>query len=151
MNLKEKMIKATEAFAKENGYTEERKVGYTEQQQEIIKAFAGFTEICSKGRCQLSKLVSAMTGIPATALMDEYNKRGGVTVKFIPFAVVVVLGNDNNHNYPLETPLMLVEEDGVRAIMSSGTLGNHLTKTKDLIRPATLEEIERFYKEFIGD
>lgn len=59
--------------------------------------------------------------------------------------VVVPLTNPNEHDYELEEPVLVVDEDESLALKSDGTLGNHLPHDDDATRFATSEEIDRFY------
>lgn len=63
---------------------------------------------------------------------------------FIPGMIVIPTTNDNNHNYDLGEPVMIMYMDHGFSLRRIGG-GNHLPAERSSIRLATINEIEKFY------
>lgn len=77
---------------------------------------------------------------------------------FNRLTMVVPIGNDNSHNYPLGKPALFTgyshssgaweSEDDIFFRLGSNTSGgNHMTPTKRCLRPATRHEILKFLRQ----
>lgn len=66
--------------------------------------------------------------------------------------MVVLLARNNDHDYPLNKPILVIKEHGGRygrmGLEKTGRGGNYLPSYKDELRPATPDEIDQFFQSF---
>lgn len=96
----------------------------------------------------VTELISELTGekIPP---VDRDNE-DCTEVDLDRLVMVVPLGNDNSHNYELKKPV-LAYSNSTHCFRVDGNMGNSITETKNLLRPATEEEIRYFVENYKGD
>jgi hypothetical protein len=88
----------------------------------------------------LAKIISLIIG---EEIIINDNKK----VSFEKGVMIVPLISDNGHNYPLDFPVLMCNSSQI-GIRSDGISGNNMTVQKNSIRPATKEEIYKFFEEY---
>jgi hypothetical protein len=88
----------------------------------------------------LAKIISLIIG---EEIIINDNKK----VSFEKGVMIVPLIFDNVHNYPLGFPVLMCNSSQI-GIRSDGISGNNMTVQKNSIRPATKEEIYKFFEEY---
>lgn len=128
------------------------KMGYTSKMSKVpeeVRDWINFFNEREFGRSatlkrEMMDLVEKLTEIP----ISKYALSDGDKVIFERGVVLVPLGNDNGHNYSLGKPCCNFR-DGDMFMKPNGELGDRLTRTRNLIRPATDDEVVTFVRKLI--
>lgn len=145
---------ATQEFAKANKYEIGVAVvdGKSEKRKEFEKAMLAY--YASVGSWVYMQphltLFEIATGekFPLKELQDLVNKKGmgHEALKWNKFAVVMVEGCQNGHNYPVGKLAVMAYGEKKSGIMHDGSYGNSLSGYKNEVRPATQEELKTLTK-----
>lgn len=150
--FRETIKKATAKFAEDNGFLEPEGFALTEEEvaeQAIINATIKGDWGCQ--RSNVFDLISALTGIERAKFKSAYRTGGGhgAKIKYVEYAAVVALDDDNSHNYGIGNPVVVMNDDCGSCVpedASEVSMGNHLhpSGAKKHLRPCTDEEIAAF-------
>lgn len=158
--IKAKSVAATEQLRSEFVSIEE----YNKQQKEKLEVFNATLEdksgpkeelvakaiakipVCNDGKEAIANLVTIITDmvIDMPKVMNPPAER-----PFIPFSMMVPTKNKNSHDYLIDGPSMMLGDcsgSGDRGFRYDGRTGNHLQWEESGMRPATDDEIDKFFK-----
>ncbi|WP_371803348.1 hypothetical protein [Candidatus Lokiarchaeum ossiferum] len=91
--------------------------------------------------CRTESVLSLVSEIIGEEIPKISNKR----IRSVNFALMVLTEKYDGHSYPLNEPILIVDNDSHYALNNKAEKGNHYPREARVIRFATEEEIETFF------